>query len=95
MLEKPGIDESTIAGGLEREFGLDVVELSFLPIGNDARTAAYRLVARRQAPLYVKLRSGAFFESAITVPKLLYGNGSENVIAPIPTLDGRLWVRLD
>ncbi|MEZ4644461.1 MAG: aminoglycoside phosphotransferase family protein [Chloroflexota bacterium] len=95
MLEKPTLPETKIAACIHNAYGLDVSELTFLPLGADAHTAVYRLLTPNQHAYFLKLRSGVFQETAVTLPKFLYDQGVSAIIPPIPTADGQLWAELD
>ncbi|MFO7321937.1 MAG: aminoglycoside phosphotransferase family protein [Chloroflexota bacterium] len=93
MLEKPNISDEMIIACLHDDYGLQVADLAFLPLGADASTAVYRAVTG-DAPYFVKLRRGAFDETTVLVPRLLYDRGMAQVIPPLPARTGRLWARL-
>ncbi|MFN8529723.1 MAG: aminoglycoside phosphotransferase family protein [Anaerolineae bacterium] len=93
MLEKPAIEDSAIVACLRSAFGLNVSHLEFLPLGADVNTAVYR--AFNGDDWFIKLRRGSFLESTVTVPYHLHKQGNRNVIAPIPTRTGNLWVELN
>ena len=50
-------DESIVVS-LSSEFGLDVVQIAFLPLGADQNTAVYRASADDTTDYFVKLRLG-------------------------------------
>ena len=89
MLEKPDIRDEQLIDCLGADYGLRVTRLTFLPLGADVHSAAYR-ADTVDAGYFVKLRSGAFDELAVVIPRLLHEQGMAQVIAPIPTSDGRL-----
>lgn len=95
MLEKPDIEELKIENCLKEQYGLDVAELNFLPLGNDVNSAAYRVITQNELSFYLKMRRGDFSKAIAVIPKLLHDNGGQQVIAPIPTKDKKLWVSLN
>jgi len=95
MLEKPDVPDETLRACLRDHYGLRATEIAFLPLGNDVNTAVYRVVADDATPYFVKLRSGAFDEAAVEIPRFLHGQAIAQVLAPIATAAGRLWARLD
>ncbi len=95
MLEKPDIQDEKIIVCLRDQYGLNTAQLAFLPIGADVNTAVYRAVADNGTPYFVKLRSGPFEETLVTLPKFLGDQGVAPIIAPIPTRTGHLWANLD
>lgn len=94
MLERPPIEDERIVACLRQAYDLIIGELTFLPLGADTETAVYRAVARDATPYFVKLRSGAFDESAVVVPRFLSDLGIRAIIAPLPTTAGRLWAEV-
>jgi len=94
MLEKPALDDERITACLAAEYGLDVTDLDFLPLGADMNTAVYRAAARGGAAYFVKLRRGKFGEASVLVPAHLARLGLRQVIPPIAARTGRLRARL-
>ena len=95
MLEKPGIQDETIITCLQREYGLQISGFAFLPLGADLNTAVYRAVSPGGSAYFVKLRSGAPDDIIVTLPKVFYDQGIENIIPPLPTRSGQLWAELE
>jgi spectinomycin phosphotransferase len=95
MLEKPDIEDEKILACLQDEFGLSVTEISFLPLGADPNTAAYRVVAEDGMVYFLKLRRGTFDETSVTLPKFLSDLGLSPIIAPLATRTGQLWGNLE
>jgi spectinomycin phosphotransferase len=95
MLEKPDLQEEKIIACLLDAYGLRAVHATFLPLGADPNTAVYRAIAEDKTPYFVKLRRGAFEETAVTVPKFLSGQGIVQIISPLATTAGQLWAGLD
>jgi spectinomycin phosphotransferase len=87
---------AAIVTALQARYGLAVSALTFLPIGYDSESAAYRVRAGDGADYFLKLRTGAGFNLAsLAVPHALHARGLAHVLAPLPTLDRALWVGLD
>lgn len=95
MLEPPNLDGPTLLTCLRTHYGLNAAEVTFLPLGADSHTAAYRVPTGDQGVYFLKLRSGEFEETSVTAPGYLTGQGVENVIAPIATVDRRPWADLE
>ncbi|MEO8391703.1 MAG: aminoglycoside phosphotransferase family protein [Chloroflexota bacterium] len=95
MLEKPALEDAEIVACLRDQYRLEIVEVTFLPLGADANTAVYRVVAADQTPYFLKLRSGAFDEASVLLPRFLHEQGIPQIIAPIATTSGQLWGHLD
>ncbi len=95
MLEKPSIADEMILTAVQAEYGLAPAQLSFLPIGADLHTAAYRFIDNAGRAWFLKLRSGIFDETSVTLPKFLHDQGIAQIIPPLPGKSGQLWARLD
>jgi len=95
MLEKPDLDDARIVRCLRDQYGLPTARLTFLPVGADQNTAAYYLLVAGGTPYFLKLRRGAFDETAVLLPHFLAGHGIPGIIAPLPARDGRLWAQVD
>jgi spectinomycin phosphotransferase len=94
MLEPPDLRDGAIAATLQHAYGVRTIEVAFLPLGADRNTAVYRVVAQDGTPYFLKLRSGAFDETSVALPKFLSDQGIDQVIAPLPTATGQLWGNL-
>ena len=95
MLDKPDIQDELIVAALRDNFGLEVAQLAFLPLGADFNTAVYRAVTTGGASYFVKLRRSDFDEVAVAVPNFLRAQGIAVVMAPIPATGRRLWTEID
>lgn len=95
MLEKPDLPDEVIRTCLQTAYGLSVTDIVFLPLGADLKTAVYRAIASDQRPYFVKLRRGAFNETAVTYPQFLHQQGVSQIIPAISTQTGQLWANLE
>ena len=95
MLEKPDLTDEKIIACLQNEYGLAVERVIFLPLGADINSAVYCAIAGGGDAYFVKLRSGVFNELIVTIPKYLCDQGIAQIIAPLATIDGKLWTTLD
>lgn len=89
MLEKPDLPDEEILSRLRAEFGLPFIQLTFLPLGADVNTAAYRAVIAGETSYFLKLRTGNFDEASLAVPIFLKSQGVDPVLAPLQTLTGQ------
>lgn len=94
MRDRPKITDDRIVAGLEQAFGISVRAVEFLPIGNDAAAASFRVHAERDA-YFLKLRKGAPNPASLTVPHYLRTKGVANVVAPLATESGGLFAETD
>ena len=53
MLEKPNIQDEKIIACLQVEYGLQIIQLAFLPLGGNLCTAVYRAVAEDGRCIFV------------------------------------------
>lgn len=60
MLTRPYLKNERIITCLHDNYGLDVAEISFLPLGADFNTAVYRVTTTDKTDYFLKLRSGDF-----------------------------------
>ena len=95
MLEKPDLQDEEIIACLQTEYGLRVAEVAFLPLGADLDTAVYRVIADDESSYFVKLRSGVFDKTSVALPKFLSDQGIAQIITPLTSQTGQLWVGLD
>lgn len=95
MLIKPNLTDQQFIACLRQDYGLDVAEFAYLPLGLNTHAAVYRAIAADGTPYFVKLRRGAFDETSVELPKFLNAQGINQIIAPLETLDGRLRTDLD
>ncbi|MEM8629127.1 MAG: aminoglycoside phosphotransferase family protein [Chlamydiota bacterium] len=95
MLTKPDLKNEKIIACLHDNYGLDVAEISFLPLGADFNTAVYRVSTIDKTDYFLKLRSGDFCEPSVLIPHHLKQIGMQNIIPPIATKTDECWTNLD
>ncbi len=95
MLIKPDIKDEKIIVCLKDAYGLNVENISFLPIGADFNTAVYRVTTNNQRNYFLKLRKSEFLEASVLVPKYLADLGIKQVISPIETKTAQLFANLE
>ncbi len=91
MIEKPDVDDAVLIARVREEFDRPITQVTFLPLGWDVNTAVYRAAADQGDAYFLKLRKGDFNEVSMRLPKFLQDLGIRAVIAPLPTVQGRLW----
>src|SRR6476469_881035 len=94
MLEKPDLPDDQLIDCLQLNYSLRSAQVNFLPLGNDMNTAVYRVLAEDAQAYFLKLRSGAFNDITVAIPRLLGDQGMAQVVAPIATSSGALWARM-
>ncbi len=95
MLEKPQIQDETIRACVQLEYGLQRVRVEFLPLGNDQDSAVYRVDVDNGTSYFLKLRSGAFDQNSVMLPKFLSDQNITQIIAPILTTTAKPWTKLE
>lgn len=94
MLERPNLQDETLIACVREHYGVQAVHVAFLPLGADLNTAVFRVVADDGTAYFMKLRSGVFDETSVTLPRHLSDRGIAAIIPPLPTRTGRLWAHL-
>ncbi len=93
MLEPPKLSQAAITSTLQADYGLSLKALTFLPLGADAASWAYRVETNDGRAYFLKLRAAEDFSAAsLAVPHYLHGQGVPHVLAPLPTIAQELWV---
>jgi spectinomycin phosphotransferase len=95
MLEKPDIQDEKIIACLEVEYGLQIIQIAFLPLGGNLCTAVYRAVAPQGTSYFCKLRCSNFDEVSVELPGFLSAQGITQIIPPLPSRTGQLRVKLE
>jgi spectinomycin phosphotransferase len=96
MLEKPELKDEQIINCLRDEYGLDIENISFLPLGADVNSFAYRVVAKDGTNYFLKLRKGDFFNQAsVVIPNFLSAIGIKQAIPSLETETGQLWAYIN
>ncbi|MEZ4683454.1 MAG: aminoglycoside phosphotransferase family protein [Caldilineaceae bacterium] len=74
---------------IDQAYAISPQSLTFLPIGNDATAALFRVDAADGTYL-CKLKRGSVEPASLTVAHHLYQQGMSAVVAPLPTRTGKL-----
>jgi spectinomycin phosphotransferase len=91
MIEKPEISEDELLTLLREDYSLPTAQVVFLPLGADPNTVVYRVACEDGKAYFLKLRSGSFDETSVSLPKFLHDQYIEPFIAPLETRSGQLW----
>lgn len=90
MLEKPDLQDEAILACLRADYGIAAGDVEFLPLGYDPNAGVYRVTADDDIDYFLKVKQGGVNAVSLAVPRFLSDNGIEQVVAPLPTRDGRL-----
>jgi spectinomycin phosphotransferase len=94
MLDRPNLPDDPISACLHDRYGLPVVAIEFLPIGNDTNSWVYRVSAEDGQAYFAKVRRGPVYLPSLAVPRYLKDQGLEPVVAPLPARTLELWQRV-
>ncbi len=94
MLEKPNLEDEKIISCLRESFGVSVNGVDFLPVGNDSNSWLYKVNTDNEK-YFLKVKKGVIYEPSVGVPRCLKDEGINQVVAPIPTVSGDLWKKVD
>jgi spectinomycin phosphotransferase len=96
LREAPRISDVTIESALQTHYGLQLVKLTFLPLGDDSASSAYRAQAADGADYYLKARAlSGFSPPSLAVPRYLQDQGIPHIIPPLRTTQGALWASVE
>jgi spectinomycin phosphotransferase len=90
MLADPGLDPTALRNALRTAWRIEAASLAFVP-GYDPHAASYEVTAD-SASFFLKVRFDAVHEPALSVPAALLDAGVPNILAPLRSSDGALWV---
>lgn len=82
MLDKPTLQDADLILFLRDQYGLDIADIQFLPIGADSQAAVYQVMTADKMPYFLKLKRGNFDTMTVQVPHLIRENHIAQVIAP-------------
>ena len=88
MLDKPDVDERSLAAEVAAAWAVDVAALVFMPVGLDGHAWAYRVDTPDGDRYFLKVRHGEFTPAAVLLPGFLRRRGVRQVVAPIDRPDG-------
>ncbi|MCL4252528.1 MAG: phosphotransferase [Anaerolineae bacterium] len=82
MLDKPPIQDADLIQFLRDQYGLDIADIQFLPIGADSQAAVYHVMTTDKTPYFLKLKRGNFDTMTVQIPHLIRENQIAQVVAP-------------
>lgn len=95
MRDKPGIADERLLTCLRECYRIEAKTLEFLPLGKDTYAGIYRAESVEGVAYALKVKFGAFYEASCQAPRYLREQGIASVVAPLATMDGVPWARLD
>jgi spectinomycin phosphotransferase len=94
MREPPKIAEERLRACLQKQYDLSPITLEFLPRGKDYYAGVYRVVSEEGSAYLLKVTSRRLYEPGCLVPAYLSEHGITSVVAPVPTKNHALWMKL-
>lgn len=95
MLEKHSLTDQRIIECLYTYYGIEIVKLTFLPIGADMNASVYKADTRDQSSYFVKLKRGSNHDISIDIIELLHHAGIQQIIPPIKTISDQSIQRIN
>ena len=86
MLIKLPLADQRIIDCLHIDYGIEVVTLTFLPLGADTNASVYKAEAQKQSSYFLKLKRGHHHDISLTIVKLLQNAGIQQIIPPVKTI---------
>jgi spectinomycin phosphotransferase len=95
MIGKQPLSDQRIFDCLNIDYGIEVIALTFLPLGADINSSVYKAKAFDQSSYFVKLKRGHHHDISVTILTLLHEAGIQQIIPPIKTKHGQLTAEID
>jgi len=89
MIEKQPLSDQRIIKCLNIDYGIEVAELTFLPLGADMNASVYKAQTYDQASYFVKLKRGHYRDTSIAIVDLLHDAGIQHIIPLVKTILGQ------
>ena len=83
-----------LATCLQNEYNVHPVQITRLELGADPYTTVFRIVDTTGTAYFLKLRSADFNLATVAVPRWLADQSIAQIVAPIPSRDGRLFAQV-
>lgn len=88
MTDQP-LSNKRIIDCLNTHYGIQVTELTFLPIGADMNASVYKAETQDQSSYFIKLKHGHHQDISATIISLLQNAGIQHIIPPIKNKQGQ------
>lgn len=79
------LSHNHIIDSLKKDYGIEVITLTFLPLGADINASVYRAETQDQLSYFVKIKND-FPHNSLKIMELLYQAGIKQIIPPVKTL---------
>ena len=88
-IQKHTLSPQFIINCLNACYGIEVAELTFLPLGADMHASVYKAQTHDQRSYFVKLKRGHHHDIGIAIVELLHDAGIKQIIPPVKTILGQ------
>lgn len=95
VLEKKSLSDQCIIGYLSTHYNIEVVNFIFLPLGADMNSSVYKAGGKNGFSYFVKLKRDHEHDASAAIVEMLHDAGIEGIIAPIKTIRGQSFQRID
>lgn len=89
MIEKQLLSNERIIDCLKTDYGIEVLQLTFLPLGASLDASIYQAEARDQSSYFIKLKHSQHADLSVTILELLQNAGVREIISPVKTIHGK------
>lgn len=86
---KQTISDQRIIDCLNTEYGIKIVNLTFLPLGADMNASVYKAEANDQPPYFIKIKRGHHHDISAAIIALLHNANIQHIIPPIKNIRGQ------
>ncbi|CAN5424750.1 aminoglycoside O-phosphotransferase APH(9)-Ia [soil metagenome] len=90
MLVKLPLSDQQIIDRLKINYALEILKLTFLPLGADMNASVYKAETQGQSSYFIKLKRGCHSDINTVILELLHSAGIPRIIYPIKTNNGQL-----
>lgn len=90
MLDRLPVTDEQISTCAHQSYGIDLHEITFMPIGYDANAGVFRGVATT-GTYFLKVKRTPIDPVSVLLPRDLHARGLTEVVAPLLTLNGENW----
>lgn len=95
MIKKQPLPSQCIIDCLKADYGIDIAQLTSLPLGADLDAWVYRAQALDGTSYFIKLKRGHHHDISLTILALLQASGIQHIIPPVKTTSGKISQHID
>jgi spectinomycin phosphotransferase len=95
MIEKKLLSDQRIIDCLNTDYGINVDQLTFLPLGADIDASVYKAQTYDKSSYFVKLKRSCHHDVGAIIQLMLHDVGMQQIISPIKTNQGQPTYHID